>query len=56
MHTLTNPYTGTCFLFSTAIKEKDREIPLDPEGLAFATKMIHSKKAKRDIIDAGWNR
>lgn len=29
---------------------------LDPVGLALATKMIYSKKAKRDIMDAGWNR
>ncbi|ROT63923.1 putative pre-rRNA processing protein FTSJ3 [Penaeus vannamei] len=50
------PQIGPHLAAGAAIKEKDREIPLDPEGLAFATKMIHSKKAKRDIIDAGWNR
>ncbi|CAL4065143.1 unnamed protein product, partial [Meganyctiphanes norvegica] len=29
---------------------------LDPVGLSLATQMIHSKKAKRDITDAAWNR
>ncbi|XP_071550564.1 pre-rRNA 2'-O-ribose RNA methyltransferase FTSJ3-like [Panulirus ornatus] len=37
-------------------KRKSIEDGLDPVGLALATKMIHSKKAKRDIMDAGWNR
>ncbi|XP_050721802.1 pre-rRNA 2'-O-ribose RNA methyltransferase FTSJ3-like [Eriocheir sinensis] len=40
-------------------KKRKRNEPateLDPVGLALATKMIHSKKAKRDIMDAGWNR
>ncbi|XP_037777989.1 pre-rRNA 2'-O-ribose RNA methyltransferase FTSJ3-like [Penaeus monodon] len=50
------PQVGPHLAAGAAIREKDREIPLDPEGLAFATKMIHSKKAKRDIVDAGWNR
>ncbi|KAG0715579.1 pre-rRNA processing protein FTSJ3 [Chionoecetes opilio] len=42
----------------TSKKRKRNQEPaeLDPVGLALATKMIHSKKAKRDIMDAGWNR
>lgn len=51
------------YFFSTSLgitskKRKRNQEPegLDEVGLALATKMIHSKKAKRDIMDAGWNR
>ncbi|XP_042864236.1 pre-rRNA 2'-O-ribose RNA methyltransferase FTSJ3-like isoform X2 [Penaeus japonicus] len=50
------PQYGPHLAAGAAIREKDKEIPLDPEGLAFATKLIHSKKAKREIMDAAWNR
>lgn len=37
-------------------KKKQKRVKLDPEGLAIGTMMIKSRKAKRDIIDAGFNR
>ncbi|XP_075552617.1 pre-rRNA 2'-O-ribose RNA methyltransferase FTSJ3 [Dermacentor variabilis] len=37
-------------------KKKQKRVKLDPEGLAIGTMMIRSQKAKRDIIDAGFNR
>ncbi|XP_045595148.1 pre-rRNA 2'-O-ribose RNA methyltransferase FTSJ3 [Procambarus clarkii] len=37
-------------------KRKKDQAGLDNVGLALATQMIYSKKAKRDITDAGWNR
>ncbi|KAG1714277.1 pre-rRNA processing protein FTSJ3 [Nymphon striatum] len=35
---------------------KKKRLKLDPEGLALGTMMIKSKKARRDIIDASYNR
>uniref|UniRef100_A0A131XIS8 Putative rRNA methyltransferase n=1 Tax=Hyalomma excavatum TaxID=257692 RepID=A0A131XIS8_9ACAR len=37
-------------------RKKQKRVKLDPEGLAIGTMMIKSRKAKRDIIDAGFNR
>lgn len=37
-------------------KKKQKRVKLDPEGLAIGTLMVRSQKAKRDIIDAGYNR
>lgn len=37
-------------------KKKQKRVKLDPEGLAIGTMMIQSQKAKRDIVDAGYNR
>ncbi|KAK8768989.1 hypothetical protein V5799_014547 [Amblyomma americanum] len=37
-------------------KKKQKRVKLDPEGLAIGTMMIQSQKAKRDIIDSGYNR
>lgn len=36
-------------------KKKERRT-LDAEGLALGALIVNSKKAKRDIIDSGWNR
>lgn len=36
--------------------KKRKKESLDAVGKALATQMIHSKKAKRDLMDAGWNR
>ena len=36
--------------------KKGKKRGLDPVGKALATQLIHSKKAKRDIMDAAWNR
>src|SRR5690606_10870468 len=33
-----------------------RKTPLTPEELALGAMMIKSKKAKRDLLDDGWNR
>lgn len=48
------------FFFSLVLtdrkrKKKERRT-LDAAGLALGALMVNSKKAKRDIIDAGWNR
>lgn len=43
-------------LTNATSKKRKAEEGLGPVGLALATKMIHSKKAKRDIMDAAWNR
>lgn len=37
-------------------KKKQKRVKLDPEGLAIGTLMVRSQKAKRDIIDDGFNR
>lgn len=37
-------------------KKKQKRVKLDPEGLAIGTLMVRSQKAKRDIIDDGYNR
>ncbi|XP_077539607.1 pre-rRNA 2'-O-ribose RNA methyltransferase FTSJ3 [Haemaphysalis longicornis] len=37
-------------------KKKQKRVKLDPEGLAIGTLMVQSQKAKRDIIDDGYNR
>ncbi|XP_068236867.1 pre-rRNA 2'-O-ribose RNA methyltransferase FTSJ3 [Palaemon carinicauda] len=47
--------TGGGLTNATSRKRKAEE-GLGPQGLALATKMIHSKKAKRDVTDAAWNR
>lgn len=43
-------------LTNATSKKRKAEEGLGPEGLALATKMIHSKKVKRDIMDTAWNR
>ncbi|XP_022917461.2 pre-rRNA 2'-O-ribose RNA methyltransferase FTSJ3 [Onthophagus taurus] len=40
----------------TEVLEKKKKIKLTPEEMAMGTVMINSKKAKRDLIDAAWNR
>merc|ERR1712062_239174 len=37
-------------------KKKGKKMILTPEELALGQEMIRSKKARRDIMDAGWNR
>ena len=37
-------------------KKKGKKLVLTPEELALGQEMIKSKKARRDIIDSGWNR
>ena len=37
-------------------KKKHKKMVLTPEELALGQEMIKSKKARRDIMDAGWNR
>jgi hypothetical protein len=37
-------------------QKKQKRIVLTPEELALGQEMIKSKKTRRDIIDAGWNR
>ncbi len=37
-------------------KKKSKKVTLTPEELALGQEMIMSKKRKRDIMDAGWNR
>ncbi len=37
-------------------KKKQKRVILTPEELALGQEMIKSKKARRDIMDAGWNR
>ncbi len=37
-------------------KKRGKVAPLTPEELALGQEMIVSKKRKRDILDAGWNR
>lgn len=37
-------------------RKKQKRVKLDPEGLAIGTLMVQSQKAKRDIIDDGYNR
>lgn len=36
--------------------KKAKRVRLDPEALALGSMMIHSKKARRDIVDSGYNR
>ncbi|KAG0423757.1 hypothetical protein HPB47_000483 [Ixodes persulcatus] len=36
--------------------KKAKRVKLDPEALALGSMMIHSQKARRDIIDSGYNR
>lgn len=40
----------------TTTEQKFKHKRLTPEQLALGAKMIYSKKAKRDIINDGWNR
>ncbi|CAI9724792.1 pre-rRNA 2' [Octopus vulgaris] len=41
----------------TAHKAKKRVAPeLDPEGLALAAKMVHSKKQRREVIESGYHK
>lgn len=35
---------------------KKRQVKLDPAGLTLGSMLIHSKKARRDIVDASYNR
>lgn len=37
-------------------RRKKEKRTLDVEGLALGALMVNSRKAKRDIVDAGWNR
>lgn len=37
-------------------KKKQKKLVLTPEELALGQEMIKSKKTRRDIMDAGWNR
>ena len=37
-------------------KKKEKRLILTPEELALGQEMVKSKKARRDIMDAGWNR
>ena len=37
-------------------KKKEKKLILTPEELALGQEMIKSKKARRDIMDSGWNR
>ena len=37
-------------------KKKQKKMVLTPEELALGQEMIKSKKARRDIMEAGWNR
>lgn len=41
---------------AAAKKIKGKRVKLDPEALALGTLMIKSQKARRDIVDAGYNR
>ena len=36
--------------------KKKRQVKLDAEGLALGSMLIHSKKARRDIVDSSYNR
>ncbi|KAK4312222.1 hypothetical protein Pmani_016302 [Petrolisthes manimaculis] len=47
---------GGGVLVKKSRKKKEDKNELDEIGLALATKMIHSKKVKRNMIDDGWNR
>ena len=41
---------------SSPAPKKKRQVKLDAEGLALGSMLIHSKKARRDIVDASYNR
>ncbi|KAK7085407.1 pre-rRNA processing protein ftsj3, partial [Halocaridina rubra] len=42
-------------LTNATSKKRKADEGLSPLGLALAAKMMHSKKTKRDIMDAGWS-
>lgn len=44
-----------CVCVGKKKKKRDARV-LDDDGLALGTMMASSKKMKRDIIDAAWNR
>lgn len=37
-------------------QKKRKRASLSPEELALGEQLVYSKKSKRDIMDAGWNR
>ena len=45
-----------CTYISGKKRKKKENRTLDAEGLALGSLMVNSRKAKRDIVDAGWNR